>query len=1198
MEKVEEDGTLEREHWNNKMEFVLSVAGEIIGLGNVWRFPYLCYKNGGGAFFIPYLIFLFTCGIPVFFLETALGQYTNQGGITAWRKICPIFEGIGYASQIIVSLLNVYYIVVLAWALFYLFSSFTPDFPWGSCSHEWNTENCVEFQKTNDSLNVTSENATSPVIEFWERRVLKLSDGIQHLGMLRWELVLCLLLAWIICYFCIWKGVKSTGKVVYFTATFPYLMLAVLLIRGVTLPGAAQGIQFYLYPDITRLWDPQVWMDAGTQIFFSFAICLGCLTALGSYNKYHNNCYRDCIALCVLNSGTSFVAGFAIFSILGFMSQEQGVPISEVAESGPGLAFIAYPRAVVMLPFSPLWACCFFFMVVLLGLDSQFVCVESLVTALVDMYPRVFRKKNRREILILIVSVISFLIGLIMLTEGGMYVFQLFDYYAASGMCLLFVAIFESFCVAWVYGASRFYDNIEDMIGYKPWPLIKYCWLFFTPAVCMATFLFSLIKYTPLTYNKKYTYPWWGDALGWLLALSSMICIPAWSIYKIRTLKGPLREVSASHNPAFPYRVSLSSMDRKVTVHEDGYPVVSWVPEEGEKGKDQVEDRGQWTNKMEFVLSVAGEIIGLGNVWRFPYLCYKNGGGAFFIPYFIFFFSCGIPVFFLEVALGQYSSQGSVTAWRKICPLLQGIGMASVVIESYLNIYYIIILAWALFYLFSSFTWELPWTTCSNSWNTGIRVSALKWGLAREDEKSEQHNGQANEHCVDFLNHSAATAVNHSENFTSPVMEFWERRVLGITSGIHDLGSLRWELALCLLLAWVICYFCIWKGVKTTGKVVYFTATFPYLMLVILLIRGVTLPGAYQGIIFYLKPDLLRLKDPQVWMDAGTQIFFSFAICQGCLTALGSYNKYHNNCYRDSIALCFLNSATSFVAGFVVFSILGFMSQEQGIPISEVAESGPGLAFIAFPKAVTMMPLSQLWSCLFFIMLLFLGLDSQFVCMECLVTASMDMFPQQLRKSGRRELLILAVAIVCYLMGLLLVTEGGMYIFQLFDYYASSGICLLFLSLFEVICIGWVYGADRFYDNVEDMIGYRPWPLVKISWLFLTPGLCLATFIFSLSKYTPLKYNNVYMYPSWGYSIGWLLAFSSMACVPLFIIITLLKTQGSFKKVGGCGGCHVKKTFEGGLIQEHIPAPYIGKPRGYMETLKAFEEQAPGILGS
>uniref|UniRef100_A0A8C0RJY1 Transporter n=1 Tax=Canis lupus familiaris TaxID=9615 RepID=A0A8C0RJY1_CANLF len=533
-------------------------------------------------------------------------------------------------------------------------------------------------------------------------------------------------------------------------------------------------------------------------------------------------------------------------------------------------------------------------------------------------------------------------------------------------------------------------------------------------------------------------------------------------------------------------------MDRKVAVPEDGPPVVSWLPEEGEKldqeGEDQVKDRGQWTNKMEFVLSVAGEIIGLGNVWRFPYLCYKNGGGAFFIPYFIFFFTCGIPVFFLEVALGQYTSQGSVTAWRKICPLLQGIGLASVVIESYLNIYYIIILAWALFYLFSSFTSELPWTTCTNTWNT--------------------------EHCMDFLNHSGARTATSSENFTSPVMEFWERRVLGITSGIHDLGALRWELALCLLLAWLICYFCIWKGVKTTGKVVYFTATFPYLMLVILLIRGITLPGAYQGVIYYLKPDLLRLKDPQVWMDAGTQIFFSFAICQGCLTALGSYNKYHNNCYRDSIALCFLNSATSFAAGFVVFSILGFMAQEQGLPISEVAESGPGLAFIAFPKAVTMMPLSQLWSCLFFIMLIFLGLDSQFVCVECLVTAFHGHVPQSAPEEWAA-----GAPHPCHCCLLL---PGGAF--------SGHG------------------GADRFYDNIEDMIGYRPWPLVKISWLFLTPGLCLATFLFSLSQYTPLKYNNIYVYPPWGYSIGWFLALSSMICVPLFVIITLLKTRGSFKK--------------------------------------------------
>uniref|UniRef100_A0A671V5S1 Transporter n=1 Tax=Sparus aurata TaxID=8175 RepID=A0A671V5S1_SPAAU len=522
-EKMEERG-----QWSNKIEFILSVAGSIIGLGNMWRFPYLCYKNGGGAFLIPYLIFLFTCGVPVFFLETALGQYTSEGGITCWRKISPLFEGLGYGTQVIVILLNFYYIIVLAWGIFYLSFSFSWDLAWSSCNNTWNTG-----KECSSKLDL---NATSPVLEFWERRALRISPGLDHMGSLNWDLALCLFIAWVMCYFCIWKGVKSTGKVVYFTATFPYVMLIVLLIRGLTLPGAAIGIKFYLYPDLGRLADPQVWMDAGTQIFFSYAICLGALTALGSYNKYNNNCYRDCLSLCFLNSGTSFVAGFAIFSILGFMSYEQNVPISEVAESGPGLAFIAYPRAVSMMPFSPLWAALFFIMIVFLGLDSQFVCVESLVTAVVDMYPAVFRRKNRRELFLLAVSLFSFFMGLIMLMEGGMYVFQLFDYYAASGMCLLFMAIFETVCIAWVYGADRFYDNIEDMIGYRPGPYIKYCWLFFTPATCIGTFAFSLIKYTPLKYNNEYVYPWWGYAIGWLLALASMVslCDPSLSgIYRI-----------------------------------------------------------------------------------------------------------------------------------------------------------------------------------------------------------------------------------------------------------------------------------------------------------------------------------------------------------------------------------------------------------------------------------------------------------------------------------------------------------------------------------------------------------------------------------------------------------------------------------------------------------------------------------------
>uniref|UniRef100_A0A8C6TJY7 Transporter n=1 Tax=Neogobius melanostomus TaxID=47308 RepID=A0A8C6TJY7_9GOBI len=500
-----------RGKWANKTEFILAMAGEIIGLGNVWRFPYLCFKNGGGVFFIPYFVFLFFCGIPVFFLETALGQYTSQGGVTAWRKICPMFEGIGIASQVIVTYLNIYYIVVLAWGIFYLFNSFQSTLPWSTCDNWWNTDDChtvdsivsklhmfnnssdwsflhnVTLEDHSDDFNFTSLQEpsvhSSSEYEFWSYRVLRINDGDSN-GKVLWDLALCLLLAWVICYFCIFKGVKSTGKVVYFTATFPYVMLIILFIRGVTLPGAGEGIKYYLYPDFSKLGDASVWNDAGTQVFFSYAVCQGVLTALGSYNTYNNNCYRDCLALCCLNSATSIFAGFVVFSVLGFMAHELGVPVERVTSSGPGLAFIAYPKALSMLPGSSFWSVLFFFMILLLGLDSQFVCVESLATALTDMFPRYLRRHGAREILALVIAVVCFLLALPLVTGRGIFLFSIIDKYGASGFTLLFIAIFECIVIGWIYGADRFLHNIEDMIGYPPMPVFKYCWMFITPLIC------------------------------------------------------------------------------------------------------------------------------------------------------------------------------------------------------------------------------------------------------------------------------------------------------------------------------------------------------------------------------------------------------------------------------------------------------------------------------------------------------------------------------------------------------------------------------------------------------------------------------------------------------------------------------------------------------------------------------------------
>ncbi|KAM9758515.1 sodium- and chloride-dependent GABA transporter 2-like isoform 2-T2 [Menidia menidia] len=511
--------TVERGKWSNKKEFILSVAGAIIGLGNVWRFPYLCYKNGG-----------------------ALGQYTSQGGIRCWRKICPLFEGLGYAGQIITFYGSITYIVILAWALFYFFSSFSRELPWASCNNTWNTDHCMVTNYHNATPNGTSfvNGSSSSVLEFWHRRVLNISTGIENLGNLRRDLFLCLLLSWIICYFCVWKGVRSTGKAAYFTATFPFVFLAVLLLRGVTLPGASHGIKYYLYPNPSRLADPQVWIDAGTQIFYSQAICMGFLTSLGSYNKYNNNCYRDSFFLCFLNSGTSFVSGLAIFSFLGYMSQKLGVDIAAVAESGPGLVFIIYPEAVTLLPWPQVWSVCFFTMIILLGIDGQFIGLESMMTSLTDIFPSHIQRGYRRELYLLLICSCSFLMGLFLVTEGGMYILQIFDHYVCSGPALLIMAMLESVVIGWIYGADRFCDNIEDMIGYKPLSFMKYCWQYIIPLIGVGTITFLLLRYSPMKFNNIYVYPWWAYCFGWFLAMSSLSMIPLHMILKLLKGKGTL----------------------------------------------------------------------------------------------------------------------------------------------------------------------------------------------------------------------------------------------------------------------------------------------------------------------------------------------------------------------------------------------------------------------------------------------------------------------------------------------------------------------------------------------------------------------------------------------------------------------------------------------------------------------------------
>ncbi|XP_037537323.1 sodium- and chloride-dependent betaine transporter-like [Nematolebias whitei] len=442
-----------------------------------------------------------------------------------------------------IDLYDMSYILVQVWALFYLVFSFRSQLPWASCNNTWNTGNCLGLLSLNSSnITVTHTNTTSSATEFWERRVLNMSAGIEELGSIRWELALCLLVSWLICYFCIWKGIRSSGKVAYFTATFPYVMLFILLIRGLTLPGAWDGIYYYLYPDINRLANLEVWMEASSQIFFSYSLVVGILSVLGSYNDYHNNCYKDCFCFCLLNSGTSFVAGFVIFSVLGFMAQKQGVTVDSVAESGPGLAFIAYPQATAMMPLPQFWTVSFFLMLILLAVDTNFVSVESVITSVCDLFPKLFRAPRRREMFTLFICSTVFLLQLPMVTEEGIYIFQLIDYYGSTRACQDFMTVCLCLAIAWIFGADRLLNIIEDMSGQKPSVFFKLCWKYVIPLLSLISFILHLVGYKHLKVNDWYVYPDWAYSLGWSMTLSSVLLVPLWAAGQLCFTPGTFRQ--------------------------------------------------------------------------------------------------------------------------------------------------------------------------------------------------------------------------------------------------------------------------------------------------------------------------------------------------------------------------------------------------------------------------------------------------------------------------------------------------------------------------------------------------------------------------------------------------------------------------------------------------------------------------------
>ncbi|XP_076138776.1 solute carrier family 6 member 4a [Alosa pseudoharengus] len=529
-----------RETWSKKMDFLLSVIGYAVDLGNVWRFPYICYQNGGGAFLLPYLLMAVFGGVPLFYMELALGQFHRSGCISIWKHICPIFKGIGFAICIIALYIAFYYNTVMAWALYYLLSSFRATLPWTTCTNPWNTVNCTHYLSTD--LNVSWTNSsTSPAEEFYTRQVLQVhrSPGLHELGSVSWQLALCLLLIFTVVYFSIWKGVKTSGKVVWVTATFPYLVLFILLIRGATLPGAWRGVVFYLTPDWEKLFCASIWIDAAAQIFFSLGPGFGVLLAFASYNPFHNNCYKDALMTSSVNCLTSFLSGFVIFTVLGYMAEMRHQAVGTVAkDAGPSLLFIIYAEAIANMPAATFFAIIFFLMIIMLGLDSTFAGLEGVITAMLDEFPHLLAK--RREWFVLGLVCVCYLGAISTLTYGGAFVVKLFEEYA-TGPAVITVVFLEVIAVSWFYGTTRFCSDVKLMLGFAPGRFWRLCWV----AICPSFLLFiigSFLAFPPEVTLFHYHYPFWTTVLGYCIGVSSFICVPAYMVYHMLTTKGTFKQ--------------------------------------------------------------------------------------------------------------------------------------------------------------------------------------------------------------------------------------------------------------------------------------------------------------------------------------------------------------------------------------------------------------------------------------------------------------------------------------------------------------------------------------------------------------------------------------------------------------------------------------------------------------------------------
>ncbi|ODS11815.1 sodium-dependent transporter [Vibrio scophthalmi] len=447
---------MKREQWGSRAGFILAAVGSAIGLGNIWRFPYMAYENGGGAFFIPYLFAMITAGIPFMILEFSMGQKYRGSAPKTLSKIHAKFEWLGWFQVGVAAVIAVYYVAVIGWAISYFGMSFTQS---------WGTDTNAFF--FSEYLKLGGDNSPTA------------------LGSIQWNIAGAMLLAWAITYAAIVGGVKSgierASKIM-----MPILFIMVLLLIGrmIFLPGALDGVNYMFEPDFSKIWDVKVWAAAYGQIFFTLSIGFAIMLAYSSYLPEKSDITNNAFMTVLINCGFSILAGIMIFSVLGYMAQEQGKPITEVVSAGVGLAFVTLPAAINLLPAPYILGPLFFLALVVAGLSSHISIMEAVTSAIIDKLN--WSRKKAANIVIGTGVVVSMAFA----TNGGLLLLDLVDHFA-NNIGIMFGGLVEIVLMAWLLNkvpSVREYVNSTSDFTIGQW--FDICLRFITPvmlAVILAT---------------------------------------------------------------------------------------------------------------------------------------------------------------------------------------------------------------------------------------------------------------------------------------------------------------------------------------------------------------------------------------------------------------------------------------------------------------------------------------------------------------------------------------------------------------------------------------------------------------------------------------------------------------------------------------------------------------------------------------